>query len=113
MINPRIHATLARERQKTLLAEAEAYRRAKQARSHPQRAGTAVASRPPLRWIPRWLRPDWSRLLGHRPRPAVKGTPVALRDGSKMPIRPVQSCPVPSCATSPTSTITTMRHSAR
>ena len=68
MINPHSHATLAlaRERQKTFLAEAEAYRRAKQARSHPQRAGTAVAPRPPLRWIPRWLRPDWSRLLGHR-----------------------------------------------
>jgi hypothetical protein len=30
-----------------------------------------------------------------------------------VPIRPVQSCPVPSCATSPTSTTTTIRHSAR
>jgi hypothetical protein len=61
MINSYIHAALARERQKTFLAEAEAYRRAKQARSHRQRVGTLVAPRSPLRWIPSWLRPDWSR----------------------------------------------------
>jgi hypothetical protein len=98
MINPNIHAALARERQKTFLAEAEAYRRAKQARSHRQRAGTPVAPRSPLRWIPNWVRPGWSRLLGHRPRPAVTGGPVALRDGSKVLIRQVQSTDAPLLA---------------
>ena len=72
MINSYIHTALARDRQTTFLAEAEAYRRAKQARSPRQRVGTLVAPISPLRWIPSWLRPDWSRLPGHRPRPAMK-----------------------------------------
>lgn len=98
MINPYTHASLARERQKTFLAEAEDYRRAKQARSHRQRVGTLVAPRSPLRWIPSWLRPGWSPLPGHRPRPAVKGRPVALHDGSKVLIRQVQSTDAPLLA---------------
>jgi len=60
--------------------------------------GTPVARRPPLGWIPSWLRPGWSRLLGHRPRPAVKGRPVALRDGSKVLIRQVQPADAPLLA---------------
>jgi RimJ/RimL family protein N-acetyltransferase len=61
-------------------------------------AGTPVAPRSPLRWIPNWLRPGWSRLPGHRPRLAVKGGPVALRDGSKVLIRQVQPADAPLLA---------------
>jgi RimJ/RimL family protein N-acetyltransferase len=53
-------------------------------------AGASVAPRPRRGWIPHWLRPGGSRLPGHRPRPEVTGRPVALRDGSKVRIRPVQ-----------------------
>jgi RimJ/RimL family protein N-acetyltransferase len=66
--------------------------------AHSVAAGTPVVPRSPLRWIPNWLRPGWSRLLGHRPRPAVKGRPVALRDGSKVLIRQVQSTDAPLLA---------------
>jgi RimJ/RimL family protein N-acetyltransferase len=66
--------------------------------AHSAAAGTSVAPRSPLRWIPSWLRPGWSRLLGHRPRPAVKGRPVALRDGSKVLIRQVHSADAPLLA---------------
>ena len=59
--------------------------------AHSVAAGTSVAPGSPLRWIPNWLRPGWSRLAGQRPRPAVKGRPVALRDGSKVVIRQVHS----------------------
>jgi hypothetical protein len=61
-------------------------------------AGALVAPTSPLRWIPAWLRPDWSRLPGYRPRPAVKGRPVALRDGSKVLIRQVHSTDAPLLA---------------
>jgi len=46
--------------------------------------------RSPFRWIPGWLRPGGSRLLGHRSRAAVTGRLVKLRDGSKVLIRQVQ-----------------------
>ena len=59
--------------------------------AHSVAAGTSVAPGSPLRWIPNWLRPGWSRLPGQRPRPAVKSRPVALRDGSKVVIRQVHS----------------------
>jgi RimJ/RimL family protein N-acetyltransferase len=64
--------------------------------SHPAAAGTPAAPRPPLRWIPNWLRPG--RLPGYRPRPAVPGRPVALRDGSEVLIRPVQPADAPLLA---------------
>ena len=38
------------------------------------------------------------RLLGHRPRPPVKGRPVMLRDGSKVLIRQVHSTDAPLLA---------------
>src|SRR6266516_7112952 len=66
--------------------------------AHPVAAGTPVAPRSPLRWLPSRLRPGCSRLPGHRPRPAVKGRPVALRDGSKVLIRQVQSTDAPLLA---------------
>ena len=56
MIHPEIYAALARERTSTLLAQAEAARRAR-----------------PLRG-----------------RPAARGRPVRLRDGSAVLIRPVR-----------------------
>ena len=61
-------------------------------------AGAPVACRSPLGWIPGWPRPGRGRLPGHRPRPAVKGRTVALRDGSKVLIRQVQSADAPLLA---------------
>jgi RimJ/RimL family protein N-acetyltransferase len=61
-------------------------------------AGTPVAPRSLLRWIPGRLRRGWSRLSGHRLRPAAAGRPVALRDGSKVLIRQVQSTDAPLLA---------------
>ena len=66
--------------------------------AHSVAAGTSVAPGSPLRWIPNWLRPGWSRLPGERPRPTVKGRPVALRDGSKVVIRQVHSADAPLLA---------------
>ena len=86
-----ILAALARERSSTFMAEAEAARQARQARSGRQRAGRSAARRSLRHRIPRWLRPGWSRLPDHRPRPAAGGRSVALRDGSKVLIRPVRS----------------------
>ncbi|HEX7268439.1 MAG TPA: GNAT family N-acetyltransferase [Streptosporangiaceae bacterium] len=66
--------------------------------AHPLAASTPVAPRSPLGWIPSWLRPGWRRLPGRRPRPAVRGRPVALRDGSKVLIRQVQPADAPLLA---------------
>jgi hypothetical protein len=57
MIPHHIHADLAAARRDTLLAEAEASRLAKQARSHRRRTGTHVARNSPLRWLLAWWRP--------------------------------------------------------
>ena len=57
--------------------------------AHPA-AADPPAARSPLRWLPGWLRPGWSRLPGHQPRPAGRGRPVKLRDGSKVLIRQVR-----------------------
>ena len=54
-------------------------------------AGTPVARRSSLCWIPGWLRPGRSRLADRRPRPAETTGLVALHDGSTVLIRPVQS----------------------
>jgi RimJ/RimL family protein N-acetyltransferase len=89
---------LAHERSKTFLAEAEAARRASQARLHRQSAGTSVARRSLLHWIPSWLRLDWSRLPGHRPRSAARGRRVVLHDGSKVLIRQIQRADAPLLA---------------
>jgi RimJ/RimL family protein N-acetyltransferase len=66
--------------------------------AHSVVAGTPVAPRPPLHGIPQWLRPGWSRLLGHRPRSAAEGKRVVLRDGSKVLIRQVQPADAPLLA---------------
>jgi RimJ/RimL family protein N-acetyltransferase len=54
--------------------------------------GTPVALTSPLGWIPSWLRPGWTRPLGHRLRP------VTLRDGSEVLIRQVQPADAPLLA---------------
>jgi RimJ/RimL family protein N-acetyltransferase len=66
--------------------------------AHCAAAGTPVGLRSPRRQVPGWLRPDWSRLAGPRPRPAAGGRPVALRDGSKVLIRQVQPADAPLLA---------------
>ena len=61
----------------------------------PRAADTPVAPRSPLRWLPGWLRPCRAGgpgrpgLSGHRPRPVPTGL-VALRDSSRVLIRPVR-----------------------
>ncbi len=67
MTYPHIQSALARERQNMQLAEAEAHRQARQARSHQRRRGTPAFRRPPFRRTPGWLPPAWSRLLTRRP----------------------------------------------
>jgi RimJ/RimL family protein N-acetyltransferase len=98
MINPNISAALAHERRRTLLAEAHAAHQAKQARLHRRQAGPPDVRRSLPPWIPYWLRPGWSRLLGGRSRPAARGRQTVLRDGSAVLIRPVQSADVPLLA---------------
>src|SRR5436305_13641087 len=66
--------------------------------AHCVAAGTPVAPRSPLRASLNWLRSGRSQLPGHRPRPAAGGRPVALRDGSKVLIRPVQGTDAPLLA---------------
>src|SRR5215471_3219522 len=66
--------------------------------AHSAAPGTPVAPRSPLRWIPGWLRPTRSRLPGYRPRAAVTGRPVKLRDGSKVLIRQIQPADAPLLA---------------
>jgi GNAT superfamily N-acetyltransferase len=87
MLSPHIHAALAHERHQAFLAQAEAGRRARQARLHRQQAGASGARRSPLRRRPAWLHPGRSRVLGQWPGPAVTGRPVVLRDGSTVLIR--------------------------
>jgi len=60
--------------------------------------GQPAAARSPLRWILDWLRLGGSRLAGHRPGPAVKGRPAALRDGSKVRMRHAQPADAPLLA---------------
>jgi RimJ/RimL family protein N-acetyltransferase len=75
MMNHHFHAALARERQATLLAEAEAARRARQARqARPRRVPPGAAVQQPA------------------------GQQVLLRDGSRVLIRPVQSADAPLLA---------------
>jgi hypothetical protein len=70
MINPDIRFALGREREKTLLAEAETARQVRQARLHRQQASAPGTRRSPPRRRPAWLQPGRIRLLGHWPRSA-------------------------------------------
>jgi len=92
MSHPYIQAALARERQNMLLAEAEAVRRARQARSHRRRRGTLAIRRSPSRRIPDWLLATWSRLLTRRrgSGSAATGRRTALHNGSAVAGREVR-----------------------
>jgi len=63
MSHPYVQAALARDRQNMLLAQAQAARLAKQARTRHHQRGTPASRRSPLRWTPSWLPSAWSRLL--------------------------------------------------
>ena len=89
MINPTLLAALARERQNTFLAQAEADRLARQARLARRQARRPLSDRLSGR-LP-------GRLPG-RPRWAAKGKRVVLRDGSPVLIRPVQGSDAPLLA---------------
>ena len=99
MIHPDILAALARERPGTLLAEAEAEagRRARQARRHRQPGRASGIRITTLRRL--LLRPQRRSLQpGGPPRPAAEGTPAVLRDGSAVLIRQVRGTDAPLLA---------------
>src|SRR5690349_19181276 len=98
MLSPYIYTALAHERHQAFLAQAETDRQVRQARSPRQQAGMSGARRWPLRQRPAWLQPGLRRLLGYRPRSAVTGRPVVLRDGSAVLIRPVRPVDAPLLA---------------
>jgi hypothetical protein len=62
MTHPHIYVALARERQNTLLAEAQADHRSRQARSH-RRRSTMTIRRSPFRWKRNRLASPWRHLL--------------------------------------------------
>jgi GNAT superfamily N-acetyltransferase len=94
MISHHVYTALALAHERS---EAEAARRAEQARLHRQRAGPSDARRSLLGGIANRLRPYRSRVGGHRLRSA-ESRPVVLRDGSTVLIRQVQSTDAPLLA---------------
>jgi RimJ/RimL family protein N-acetyltransferase len=96
MIHPTLLAALARERQNTFLAQAEADRLARQARLARRQARTSGAPGSPLSRATSRLLPG--RLMPGRPRWAAKGKRVVLRDGSRVLIRQVQGSDAPLLA---------------
>ncbi len=94
MINNHIQAALASERVRDLLAEADAARRARQARSHRQWPGMPTARQRPIHKLAAWLLPGWR--CG--PRYTARGMPAVLRDGSEVLIRPVGTADAPLLA---------------
>jgi len=99
MIHQDILAAQARERSGTLQAEAEAEaaRRAGQARRHRQPGRASGTRTTPLRRLLPWLQ-GRSLRPGGPPRLAAAGTPVVLRDGSAVLIRQVRSTDAPLLA---------------
>ena len=91
MIHPTLLAALARERQNTFLAQAEADRLARPARLARRRARTSGAPGSPLNRVT-------NRLPAQRLRWAAQGKRVVLRDGSPVLIRPVQGSDAPLLA---------------
>jgi len=98
MIHPDILAALARERSGALLAAAATARQARQARRHRQADRASGTRTTPLRRLPPWPQPGLSLRPGGPPSLAAKGTPVVLRDGSTVLIRPVRSTDAPLLA---------------
>lgn len=70
MSHPYFPAALARERQNTLLAEADAGRRARQARAQRHRQARPATRGPLLCRLPAWPALAWRRLLTRRPESA-------------------------------------------
>jgi RimJ/RimL family protein N-acetyltransferase len=81
MISHHVSAALGTERRNALLAEAEAARQARQARTQLQRSGASLACSPRRRWLR-----------------SSKGKRIVLRDGSRLLIRPVHSADAPLLA---------------
>jgi RimJ/RimL family protein N-acetyltransferase len=98
MTHRAILAALVREWSGTLPAEAATARQAMQARRHRQPDRASGTRTTPLgRLLPR-LRPGLSLRPGCPPWLAAEGTPVVLRDGSTVLIRPVRSTDAPLLA---------------
>jgi len=74
MSYPPIHAALARERQNTVLAEAHADRRARQARSHRRMRGTRTVHGSSFRSIRGRLASACRRLVTSQPRSSTETT---------------------------------------
>src|SRR5215831_21146875 len=87
MFSYHIQFALASERRKEFLAEMDAARRVRQARSG-QRTGVYAASRSPLRLLADWLLSVSNRWRVGSGNPATRRRTV-LRDGSAVLIRPV------------------------
>jgi len=98
MIHPDISAALARERADTFLAEAEAARRARQARGHRQADRVSGTRTTPPRRLPPWLQPGLRLRSGRSSPLAAEGTPAVLRDGSTVLIRAVRGTDAPLLA---------------
>jgi RimJ/RimL family protein N-acetyltransferase len=102
MMNYYVHLALARGRSNALLAEAEAARRAGQARPYRRQAGASGARGSPHRRLLRWERPAWAAWAawaGGSARPGrAAGGRVVLRDGSKVVIRQIHSSDAPLLA---------------
>ncbi len=64
---PYMHTALARERQDTLLAEAQAAHLAREARAYRREAASSATRRARFRRASGWLPSAWSRLLASRP----------------------------------------------
>ena len=94
MIDPLIHAALAREQRDAAPAQVKAARQAQQTRS---RQGPRDTGRAPRRQVP-GRRPDQSRPSGHRPRSAARARAVALRDGSRVRVRQIRATDAPLLA---------------
>jgi RimJ/RimL family protein N-acetyltransferase len=94
MIDYGISAAVASERRRDLLAEAQAARLARQARSHRRRPGMPAVRPRALHRLAGRLLPGWRP----EPRSAADGKPTVLRDGSEVLIRPIQSGDAPFLA---------------
>ena len=98
MTHPDTLPALARERSGTFLAAAKTARQARQARRYREADRASGTRTTPLRRRPSWPQPGLSLWPG-RSRPlAAEGTPVVLRDGSTVLIRPVRSTDAPLLA---------------
>jgi hypothetical protein len=74
MNHPYIHTALAYERQNTLLEEAQAARRAREARAYRRAHRTRPVHGSRFRWMPGLLASAWSRLFTSPPRSRSEAT---------------------------------------